>query len=261
MSFFKEFKEDLSEAVSDLLPEEELLDTEEADTNEGLLDDSDDSIDLDDFDNLLKAVGSSDEEEEKFAEDAALEEELEKAIEAEEEEAAEDIVAETVNLEPAEETKSEEKSVSDEAAVITKGTTINGDIESDGSLEIVGTVVGNVACSGKLIVTGTVTGNSKASEFFADEAKINGEVVSEGTAKVGVGSIIIGNITATSAVIAGAVKGDIDVKGPVVIDSTAIVMGDIHSKSVQINNGAVIEGFVSQTYADVNAKDFFEQNK
>ena len=58
--------------------------------------------------------------------------------------------------------------------------------------------------------------------------------------------------------IAGAVKGDIDVKGPVVLDSSAIVMGNIKSKSVQINNGAVIEGLCSQCYAEVSPSNFFK---
>ena len=61
--------------------------------------------------------------------------------------------------------------------------------------------------------------------------------------------------------IAGAIKGDIDVKGPVVLDSSAIVMGDIKYKSVQINNGAVIEGMCSQCYAEVNPTSFFEEIK
>ncbi|MBE5829190.1 MAG: polymer-forming cytoskeletal protein, partial [Butyrivibrio sp.] len=36
------------------------------------------------------------------------------------------------------------------------------------------------------------------------------------------------------------------------------VMGNIKSQSVQINNGAVIEGMCSQAYADVNPSEFFE---
>ena len=40
---------------------------------------------------------------------------------------------------------------------------------------------------------------------------------------------------------------------------TAIVMGNIRSQSVQINNGAVIEGMCSQVYAEVNPSAFFEE--
>ena len=85
--------------------------------------------------------------------------------------------------------------------------------------------------------------------------------MSEGAVKVGASTVILGNITASSAAIAGAVKGDIDVNGPVVLDASAIVMGNIKSKSVQINNGAVIEGMCSQCYADVNPTSFFDEYK
>ena len=146
---------------------------------------------------------------------------------------------------------------SDENAVITAGMKITGNVESVGSIEVQGEIVGDVTCNGKLVITGKVNGNSQSSEFFADAAKIEGEVVTSGTAKVGVGSVIIGNITATSAVIAGAVKGDIDVNGPVVVDTSAVVMGNIKSRSVQINNGAVIEGFCSQSYSDVDVNSVF----
>ena len=149
------------------------------------------------------------------------------------------------------------KPASDENAVITSGMKVTGNVESIGSIEVQGDIIGDVTCNGKLVVTGKVNGNSSSAEFFADAAKIEGEVVTTGTAKVGVGSVIIGNITATSAVIAGAVKGDIDVNGPVVVDTSAVVMGNIKSRSVQINNGAVIEGFCSQSYADVDVNSVF----
>lgn len=151
----------------------------------------------------------------------------------------------------------DQNAVSDENAVITAGMTITGDLTSTGSISVEGLINGNVNCNGKLTVTGTIKGNSTSSEFFADQAKIEGEVTTQGTVKVGVGSVIIGNINATSAVIAGAVKGDIDVQGPVVVDTSAVVMGNIKSRSVQINNGAVIQGFCSQEYADVDVESVF----
>lgn len=149
----------------------------------------------------------------------------------------------------------------DEVSVIMDSMIINGNMATEGSLEIRGSVVGNVECLGKLNITGSVQGNSSAAEVFADGAKINGEVKSMGSIKVGQSTTIIGNVFATSAVVAGAIKGDIDVKGPVILDSTAIVLGNIKSKAVQINNGAVIEGVVSQCYAEVNPKSFFEELK
>lgn len=151
-----------------------------------------------------------------------------------------------------------QEEVADETAVITAGMVITGDMISKGSIEILGKVKGNVEILGKLNVSGTIEGDSKAAEVFADSAHITGKVTADGTIKIGQNSVIIGDIIASSAVIAGAVKGDIDVQGPVILDASAIVMGNIKSKSVQINNGAVIEGMCSQCYAEVNPTSFFD---
>lgn len=152
----------------------------------------------------------------------------------------------------------EQQTPTDEIATITEGMIIKGDLATTGSIDLVGKVNGNIMCLGKLNVTGEIIGNSEAAEVYAESARITGEVKSKGSVKVGQSTVIIGNIFGSSAVIAGAVKGDIDVHGPVVLDTTAIVMGNVKSQSVQINNGAVIEGMCSQAYADVNPAEFFD---
>ena len=152
----------------------------------------------------------------------------------------------------------ENQTPTDEQAVITEGMVVKGDIATTGSLDLIGKITGNIKCLGKLTVTGEINGDSDAAEIYAETARITGEVKSKGSVKIGQSTVIIGNIFGSSAVIAGAVKGDIDVHGPVVLDTTAIVMGNIKSQSVQINNGAVIEGMCSQSYADVNPSEFFD---
>ncbi|MBO5237543.1 MAG: polymer-forming cytoskeletal protein [Lachnospiraceae bacterium] len=147
--------------------------------------------------------------------------------------------------------------VSDSTTYISKGTRIEGNLFTDGSVDVIGTVEGDVSCYGKLVVSGLINGKVNASEIYANAAKINGEIVSAGSVKIGVGSVVVGNVEAQSAVVAGAVNGDLDVKGPVIVDSTAVIMGNIKSRSVQINNGAVIEGFCSQCYSDIDVKSFF----
>lgn len=218
MGFFQDLKEDLSQAVTELVPEEETV-----------IDEKQAEDDLAEIEAMLKEK-----------EETAKEEKKDRKI---------DINA--IFNQP----------YSDEVSNITAGMVINGDITSQGSLELVGAVHGNINVSGKMSITGVIEGNSQAAEIYAESAKITGEVRSLGTVKVGQETVIIGDIYATSAVIAGAVKGDIDVHGPVILDTTAIVMGNIKSKSVQINNGAVIEGMCSQCYADVNPTSFFDEIK
>ena len=149
---------------------------------------------------------------------------------------------------------------SNEVGVIIEGMVIKGDIKSEGSLDMKGVITGDIDIEGKLDITGSVEGNSRAAEVFADGAKIVGEIRTTGSVKIGQSSVVKGNITATSAVIAGAVKGDIDIQGPVILDSTAVIMGNIKSKSIQINNGAIIEGLCSQCYADVTPMSVFGED-
>ena len=163
-------------------------------------------------------------------------------------------VAESIGKE---EPKTELEEISDETAVITAGLVVSGNLDSVGSIDIFGTVDGDVSCKGKLTVSGTITGTTIAKEVFANNAHITGNVEATGSAKIGQGTVVVGDITATSAVIAGAIKGDVDVNGPVIIDSSAIIVGDIKSKSVQINNGATINGRCLQVYADVDVESIF----
>lgn len=322
MGFFSDLKEDLSQAVNELMPNEgaeENVSTEGISGNdEGLLgnvptsDDLSDMLDrmgdLDAFSTEEPALAGTEsgfnvtqpepvvtepEPEPVLAEleaspaefntAPAVEEAVEAPAAAEQltAPAVEETPAATVSIEPEpaapapeevkksindngrEERKMEiqAKVATDETAVVTEGMSITGDIISGGSLELIGSVTGNIEVLGKLNITGTIHGNSKAAEIFAEGARVNGEISSQGSVKIGQSSVVIGNIAATSAVIAGAVKGDIDIHGPVILDTSAIVMGNIKSKSVQINNGAVIEGLCSQCYADVNPTSFFEDIK
>nr|MCR5154143.1 polymer-forming cytoskeletal protein [Lachnospiraceae bacterium] len=146
----------------------------------------------------------------------------------------------------------------DAVTVITKGTTINGSIISDCSLDVMGTINGDIECLGKLTITGKVHGNSLASEVYVNTDRLEGSVTSEGSVKVGLGTVVIGDISATSGVFAGAVKGEVDIKGPVILDSTAIIKGNIKAKSVQMNNGAVLDGYCSLAYADLSIDSIFE---
>ena len=201
--------------------------------------------------------------EERDAKEESFEESTENAIEETEfgnleQDAEEYSVSDNINEDGGYIMMDTERVATDETASITEGMIVNGDIQTTGSLDLIGKVIGNVTAYGKLNVTGEIEGNSNAAEIYAEAARINGDIHSNGSVKIGQSSVIIGNLFATSAVIAGAVKGDIDVHGPVVLDTTAIVMGNIKSQSVQINNGAVIEGMCSQTYAEVNPSAFFE---
>lgn len=299
MSFFKDFKEDLSQAVNELVSDEEIKDTiteqEESESTVENDDSEEDDIDLQLLNELLsdsEEDGSIEEEKEADSEapqievpaenevEVVVEEEPEvvnadkkedskeddkimadaKKFEDEEKEATKEALRGNRNSHDKNEITSMNSDIpSDEVTEVTKGTAIEGNIICDGSMNVYGKIKGNVACKGKLMVCGTIVGASRAAEIYTNNAKIDGDVTSDGSIKIGNGSIIIGNVYGTSAVIGGAVKGDIDVHGPVIIDGTAVVQGNIRSRSVQINNGAAIEGQVSQCYAEIDYAALFDK--
>lgn len=259
MGFFSDLKEDLSQAVNELMPEEGAAETTESAAEETS---EMDGLDLSD---LLDRVEAMEQATAPAEEPAAVQEpEPETVVVPQPEPEPEpEVKPEPVKPNYQEAARSSytapKNVVSDENAVITPGMMIRGDVSTQGSLEMTGTIVGNIEALGKLNITGTVEGDSKAYEIYAEGAHITGNLNCDGAIKVGQSTVIIGNVCATSAVIAGAIKGDIDVRGPVILDGSAIVMGNIKSKSVQINNGAVIEGLCSQCYAEVNPASFFTE--
>lgn len=329
MGFFKDFKDDISQAVNDLMPADaskdnkkdvtqnttNLSNSEGQISSEGLdssvdqnsltdhnnsdiqidsvstnvLDlvtaESSDVIDMyDEEDNidkdLLNAILTMDKEE---LDDNRIQSVVIEDISEEKAETVAEMVADTVNedidnetysleeekshinlsIEPSEVSGSKSQQTKsyiepEEVTIIAKGTTINGNIASDCSLEIMGTIKGDVTCFGKLSIIGTVIGTCMAEEVYVASNRLEGCINSEGSVKIGLGTIIIGDVAGTSAVIAGAVKGDIDVNGPVIIDSSAVIKGNIKAQTIQINHGAIIEGMCSTSYASIDIDSIFE---
>ena len=284
MSFFKDLKDDIGAAVDELASDATGIPSEDVTENTSVLDEAEDDEPVQDSE--LDEFDLSDD-------DSVVDSDmLGKILEAEAAEAAETVpeAAEpaTEVSEPAADILSAPESSmsaveghlpvgatapiisseleapefasvdSGKSTVIAKGTVINGSVVSDGSLEVYGTVKGDINCLGKLSIAGSVIGNSTASEVYINTDRLDGGITSKGSVKIGVGTVVIGDITASSLVIAGAVKGEIDVNGPVVVDSTAVVKGNINSKGIQVNNGAVIDGFCALPYASVDIDSVFD---
>ncbi len=239
MGFFKDFKDDLSEVTGDI-PEDEL----EQDSADGY------GAIQSDIEAIQRKMDENQQVDELVEDTSYEDEEVDTDVsEMTEEDEEEDVDDDDDGVTPI-----------DETAVITSGLNVTGNFDALGSIDVFGKITGDIKCRGKLTVGGTVIGASQAGEVFANDARIEGDVVARGAVKIGQNTVIIGNISGTSAVIAGAVKGNIDVRGPVIIDSTAIVSGDIMSKTVQINNGATIDGRCTQCYSDIDLDAVFHMN-
>ncbi|MDE7253734.1 MAG: polymer-forming cytoskeletal protein [Acetatifactor sp.] len=110
------------------------------------------------------------------------------------------------------------------STLIGKGTQIDGDFASPGSVRIDGDIDGSVTVGGTLIL--------------------------------GAGGSVNGNVTAASVVIGGEVLGDITVQQKVELTGTAKVLGNIVTTVIVIDENAIFQGKcdMNQPVSDRKAK-------
>lgn len=144
--------------------------------------------------------------------------------------------------------------------IITKSTIIAGNISTEDDLIIEGSVCGDVDCKGKLTISGEVSGNAVAKAISINTSKFEGDVRSDGRIEIKEGTVIIGNIYGDEALISGAVKGEIVVSKGARLEKTAIVKGNIKAKSVQIDNGAVLQGYCELQYDNIDLVNLFGED-
>ena len=144
-----------------------------------------------------------------------------------------------------------------ETAIIPKGTVINGNITIEGKLEMYGEVNGDINSDSRVNVAGDVTGNIRANDLYAKDSFIVGQIECVQGATVRENTVILGDIVAQNLVVDGAIQGKIDIREGITVGDKAILDSDIKAKTIQVNNGAAINGHCSLCYADINLEDIF----
>jgi cytoskeletal protein CcmA (bactofilin family) len=150
--------------------------------------------------------------------------------------------------------------LSNDTAFIPKGTVINGDIDITGKLDMYGEVNGNISSDDHVNIVGDVTGNIKAQNIDTHDSYIVGNIECSEDTAIQENTVIFGNLNANNLIIDGAIQGKIDVKGDIVVGDKAIVDSDIKAKTIQVSNGAAINGHCSLCYADINVAEFFPKD-
>jgi cytoskeletal protein CcmA (bactofilin family) len=120
-----------------------------------------------------------------------------------------------------------------------------------------GEVNGNISSDNHVNIVGDVNGNIKADKIDTRDSYIVGNIDCNQGTTIHENTIIFGNLNANNLVIDGAIQGKIDVKGDIVVGEKAIVDSDIKAKTINVSNGAAINGFCSLCYADLDISNFF----
>ena len=87
-----------------------------------------------------------------------------------------------------------------------------------------------------------VSGDIKINGFIRIDGDIKGKIESSSNIIIGERAKIQGNITASSIVVGGIVLGDITAPKGIKLLSNSVVIGDIMTKSLQIEDDAIFNG-------------------
>jgi len=80
------------------------------------------------------------------------------------------------------------------------------------------------------------------------ERQVEGDVVVSGELSIEEGAAITGDVGAASVVVSGALKGDVDARGPVALRATAEVEGNLSGAEVSMEEGASFHGRIDAEF-------------
>lgn len=127
--------------------------------------------------------------------------------------------------------------------VISSETVIHGNINAKNDLEISGQVIGDLVVEGMVKVSGgTIKGNIRATKIYVKNSVIDGNIDSDSMIDIIDNSKITGNIVGGDIVINSECKGNIVAKERLKLLEVASIQGDIQTKIIKIEEGAVVEG-------------------
>jgi cytoskeletal protein CcmA (bactofilin family) len=90
----------------------------------------------------------------------------------------------------------------------------------------------------------SVTGDLETTGSLRIEGALEGTVLSADSVVVGVGSRISGDIHAREVIVGGTITGNVHASERVELQATAVVTGDVHTGSILVQEGGVVNGRV-----------------
>ena len=136
----------------------------------------------------------------------------------------------------------------DEITVISKNTVIDGNVRSFANMAVDGNIKGNIETTKDIDLNGKIVGNIACNNAQMRTSQIQGNIQMKGNAYMERDTLLIGDLTSTYANVNGKIKGNLDITGKAELKSDAVVFGDISASTITVNDGAIIQGYVSTTF-------------
>lgn len=136
----------------------------------------------------------------------------------------------------------------DEMTIISKNTVIDGNIRSFANMNIDGNIKGNVETTKNVALNGKIVGDLTCNNANMQTSQIQGNVHLKGGVVIERDTLLIGDINSTYANINGKLKGNVNISGKAEFKADAIIFGDISASTITVDDGAIIQGYVSTTF-------------
>ncbi|MCL2108126.1 MAG: polymer-forming cytoskeletal protein [Oscillospiraceae bacterium] len=135
-----------------------------------------------------------------------------------------------------------------EITVISKNTVVEGNIRSFANMNIDGNVRGDIETTKNVDLNGKIVGNLTCNNAQMLTSQIQGNVRMKGNIIMGRDTLLIGDLISTYAKVNGKVKGNLEVGGKAELKGDAVIFGDISASTITVDDGAIIQGYVSTTF-------------
>jgi cytoskeletal protein CcmA (bactofilin family) len=139
-------------------------------------------------------------------------------------------------------------SAEEELTVISKNTVIEGNIRSFANMNIDGNIRGDIETTKNVDLNGKVIGNLTCNNAQMLTSQIQGNIRMKGNVLMGRDTLLIGDLVSTYAKVNGKVKGNLEIGGKAELKSDAVIFGDISASTITVDDGAIIQGYVSTTF-------------
>ena len=141
-------------------------------------------------------------------------------------------------------------------SMIGVGLTVTGDCVTDGHVQIHGTVAGDAVANGlELAPSGVIEGDvtvpkgASKGQVFVVAGRVAGRVTAHVVDVKKTGSVL-GGIDAEQVTIHGTVEGNVRVRQRLVLASTGIVSGDVHTDRLVMEEGGRVNGTIRMGRVD-----------
>ena len=136
----------------------------------------------------------------------------------------------------------------DELTVISKNTSIDGNVRSLANMRIDGNIKGNVETTKNVDMSGKIVGDITCNNAGMNSAAMQGNISLKGRMRMDRDTILIGDLSSQYADINGRIRGKLDIVGKAELKRDAIVFGDINASTIAVTDGAIIQGYVNTTF-------------